>query len=377
MLEVAVLRTDAEFDTLQREWDDLLESSDQQVFFLRWHWVRSWWRFYAPAVGCLRLVACRAGGRLVGLAPLYEERTRYLGLLAVREVRFLGTGGLRISEHVDIIARRGAEAEVGRAVAESLRRSQDWDRLWLWSVPATSAVFPHFRDRLGPGVTTAVCDHAYVVDTSRDWEGTKRGFRHDLDRALRSLLRDGGSHDTRVQTMDELQPALNDLIQLHQARWLAKDQPGSFAYPGFEGFLREAASDSLARGRLGLWRLTIGGRCVAALIAFVDFGTVHYFQSGFDPESPHSLGRIIVGLAIRDCVAAGGIRRFDLMGGEPGYKSDWTADTLDIVELELLGPSRRARLFKVLRAMRDRLALMRRAFRRRLRQSFAAQRFSH
>ena len=369
MLDVTVLKTAAEFDALQREWDDLLEGSAQQVFFLRWHWVRSWWRFYAPAPadGQLLLVACRdAGGRLVGLAPLYEARRRFLGMRLVREVRFLGTGDLRISEHVDIIARRGSEAQVGRAVAECLRRSIAWDRLLLWSVPATSTVFPHFREALGPGVTILVTDHAYIVDTSGDWEQTKRGFRHDLDRTLRSLGRDG-THDTRVQTMEELQPALDDLIHLHQARWVAKGQPGSFSYPGFEAFLREAAADSLARGRLGLWRLMIDGRCAAALIGFVDFGTVHYFQSGFDPDSPHSLGRIIVGVAIRDSVAATGVRRFDLMGGEAGYKVDWTADTLESLELECLSGGVRARLFKVLRGARDRLAPIRRAIRQRLR----------
>ena len=376
MLDVNVLTTDAEFDALQREWDELLEGSDQQVVFLRWHWVRSWWRFYAPANGRLLLVSCRAGGRLVGLAPLYEEARRYLSVLSVREIRFLGTGSLRISEHVDIIARRGSEADVGRAVADALRRSIAWDRLWLWSVPATSTVFPHFREALGPGGTTLVCDHAYVVDTTGSWEDTKRTFRHDLDRSLRTFWRERGARDMRVLTIDELKPALDDLIQLHQARWIAKGQPGSFSYPGFEAFLREVAADSLAHGRLGLWRLMIGDRCAAALIAFVDFGTVHYFQSGFDPESPYSLGRILVGLAIRDCVAANGIRRFDLMGGEAGYKVDWTAATLESLELEYLNHGVRSQLFKFLRASRDRLARVRRRFRSRLqeRKAFASDR---
>lgn len=356
MLEATILGTDSEFDSLQREWDELLESSDQRVFFLRWHWVRSWWRYYAPRDSRLLLVVCRCGGRLVGLAPFYMRRQRQYGVLALREVCFLGTGRQRVSEHLDIIARRGSEEEVGRTVATVLHQSVSWDRFWLWGTPASSTVFPHFRSALGAGVSTAVCDRAYVIDTSQDWEQTKRVFRHDVDRMFKQLWRDGQSHDVRVQSLHELGPALDDLIRLHQRRWVAKGNPGAFAHPGFEQLIRHAAADSLVRGRLGLWQLYVNGRCRAALIAFVDFGTAHYFQSGFDPGAP-GVGRILVGLAIRDCVNASGIRRFDMMGGgsDSGYKTDWTPRAVDIIELECLGRGLRPAIFRFLRRSESRV----------------------
>jgi CelD/BcsL family acetyltransferase involved in cellulose biosynthesis len=366
-LQTTILTTDAEFDALRPEWDELLEASAQRVFFLRWHWNRTWWRFYAPPGSHLLLVTCRdAGGRLVGLAPFYLQTRRYFGVVTLREVCFLGTGtALKTSEYLDIIARRGSETAVGAAAAAALRARGGWDRLWLWCVPVESATVPAFRAALGTGGTQAMCDRAHVIDTSGDWERTKRSFRHDVDRAIRQALGEPGSRVTRVQSVEELEPALDDLVRVHQARWRTKGQPGSFAFPHFDAFLRQVARDSFEHGRLGLWRLTLGGTCAAALIAFVDFGTVHYFQSGFDPDSPHSLGQVMVGLAIRDCVAAEQITCFDLMGGRAAYKDEWTTAFRETLEFEYLPAGVRSTVFVLARAVRERLARVRRAYRAR------------
>ncbi len=364
-MHTTILTTDAEFDALREEWDALLEASDQRVFFLRWHWNRTWWQFYAPPGSRLLLVACRdAGGRLVGLAPFYLQTRRYFGFLAMREVCFLGTGTpLKTSEYLAIVARRGSEAEVGEAVAGALIAHGGWDRLWLWCVPVESATFPRFHAALGPRGSQAPCDRAHVLDTRGDWEHTKRSFRHDVDRALRQVLSEPGSRVTRVQNIGELEPALDDLVRTHQARWRTKGQPGSFAFPHFDAFLRHVARDGFEHGRLGLWRLTLGGECAAALIAFVDFGTVHYFQSGFDPESPHSLGQVMVGLAIRDCVAAEDVSSFDLMGGRAAYKDEWTSAFRETLEFEYLPAGLRSTVFARTREVRERLARVRRAYR--------------
>jgi hypothetical protein len=49
------------FERLAPEWDELLESSDQQVFFLRWHWNWLWWQYFAPKGGELHVLCCRDG----------------------------------------------------------------------------------------------------------------------------------------------------------------------------------------------------------------------------------------------------------------------------------------------------------------------------
>ena len=376
-MQISILRTDAEFDALEREWEVLLESSAQRVFFRRWHWNRTWWRVYAPPDSRLFLIICREpGGRLVGVGPCYQQTMRHFGAVPVREICFLGTGaGLRISEYLDLIAARGFEAEVARGVAACLEADSSWDRLALWGVPADSTVLPHFRGGFGGRLSQTVCDRAAVLDTSGSWSRTARHFSHDIDRAFRTLLTGPGARVELVQSLAEFESAFEDLKRLHALRWQAKHLGGSFARPGFETFLREVSRHAFEHGRLGLWRLWLDGQAVAALIAFADFGTVHYFQSGFDPSSPHSLGRVIIGLAIRDCVAADGIQTFDLMGGDGDYKREWTNAERETVELEMLRPTARAMAFGAARYVREHLARARRAYRmRRLSASRSARR---
>lgn len=348
---IGLLTTEAAVDSLRSEWDHLLEDSDQGVFFLRWHWNRTWWRMFAPTGSSLFILTCRdESGRLVGLAPFYLQERRHLRSLRLRELSFLGTGtDIRTSEYLDIVARRGYEQPVAKAIATFLVNSRDWDRLWLWHIPSDSVMLRHFSDALGTAVQVTPCDRAYYVDTRRNWEAVSGGLGQNLNRLFQQVAQEKDCRFSHVLSLDELEPALGDLVSLHQARWQSRGQTGSFAVPRVLDFVRETAHDSVLHGRLGLWRLSINGRCIAALLAFIDFETAHYFQSGFDPTpsyQSYSLGRTLVGLCLRDCVQADGIGRFDLMGGEGTYKQTWTSSVREISQLELLQPGVRSSVYR-------------------------------
>jgi len=126
------------------------------------------------------------------------------------------------------------------------------------------------------------------------------------------------------------------MIQLHQARLQSKGEPGSFVLDGFESLIRKAASAGLAEGCIRVWTLEIDGRIAAARLAFADNGVVHAFQGGFDPAfAKHSLGTIMVGLCVRDCIEDDAIREYDFMGGTDRYKDWWTDLGRDTVRLML------------------------------------------
>jgi hypothetical protein len=190
-LASALISVDDEFDALQPEWDRLLDSSDQAVFFLRWHWNRTWWRMYAPANSRLYLITCRdEQRRLVGLAPLYLSEQVHYGVVPLRQVTFLGTGTeLKTSEYLDIIAARGYERPVAEAIAAVIRERTDWDRLWLWCVPSKSATLGPLGGALGSAARITHLEEARVVDTSTDWETTRAGFGQNIDRVIRHVFK--------------------------------------------------------------------------------------------------------------------------------------------------------------------------------------------
>lgn len=321
---------DEAFDDLRMEWDRLLDASRQQVYFLRWHWNQTWWQTFRPPHSHLFIITCRdANDQLVGLAPLYWRQRTNAGIDHIREILFLGTGIFtQTSEYLDLIARRGYERQVAGAVAEALKGERHWDKLWLNEIPAASIVLPHLQQALGGDLETTVCQNAHYVDTDTNWEAFKqtlgRTTRQNTQRLARRLFENHACAFSRVETPDELERGMRALVRLHQARWQMKDEPGSFAIPGMERLLREAARDALAEDRLRLWTLAIAGEIVAVQLAFLDNGTAHCFQVGFDPAyAKDSIGKVMLMLCIKDCVEDPSVREYDFMGGDQPYKECW------------------------------------------------------
>lgn len=352
-LHVEVLHSTEEFDALKTDWDELLDNSNQSVYFLRWSWNRLWWKTYAPLEGRLYLIVCyNQAGQLVGLAPLYWRRASTHAVPGLNEVLFLGTGTpITTSEHLDLIARRGYEQQVAEVMVAKVLEDRSVDRLWLSEIPITSIVLPHFRRAIGEHDLT-LCNRSHYVDTRMSWKeflGTLgSSTRARLARCTRRLSKLGNSEFRCVETNDELESVMDELVRLHQARWRSKGEPGSFALESFEKFLKEAMCSSLADGRLRLWTLTLNGKTVAALLAFLDNGIAHYFQGGFDPKfARDSPGTVMFGLCIRACIETETIRQFNFMGGDAAYKAHWTELGLDSVAFEWLRPGVRSSLFRI------------------------------
>jgi CelD/BcsL family acetyltransferase involved in cellulose biosynthesis len=338
-----LLTTEAEFHSIKDDWDQLLDESDQRAYFIRWAWNFAWWNTFKPADSRLFIIACRDNNqKLIGLAPFYWRQRSTAGIHHIREVLFLGTGiFLQTSESLDIIARRGCERSVALAVADFLRCNREWDQLWLNEIPSSSTVLPHLRRALGQSSQVAVCNRTHYLDADTDWETFKsklgRATRQNTLRQTRRLFESYNCRFRRIEKTDELETAMDALVSLHQARWQSKGDPGSFAIPGFEDFLREAARFSLAEGRLRLWVLEVDGRIAAARIAFFENGVVYCFQSGFDPAyAKDSLGKVLLGLCVRDCIEDESVREYNFMGGADSYKDCWAKAGSDSVSLTLL-----------------------------------------
>jgi CelD/BcsL family acetyltransferase involved in cellulose biosynthesis len=352
-LKTSMVTDEAGYEELGEEWDELLEQSEQRVFFLRWGWTRAWWRKLRPAGSRLFIITCRdERGRLAGLAPFYVKQRRTAGIPHAREVMFLGTGVYaQTSEYLDLIARRGREREVAEAVAERLKANREWDRLWLNEAPSGSKIFSLFQEALGDGARVEICNRSHHIDTTTDWEtfrqSLSRSTRKHLTRQIRRFFDAYDCEFSRVSAPDELEEAMNELVRLHQARWRSKGEPGSFALPGVEQMLKESARYALSKGRLRLWTLKLNGVMSAVRLAFLDNGVVHAFQGGFDPVyAKDSLGSVMLGMCIRDCLQDPEVREYDFMGGTDSYKDWWTKAGRETVSMICLRSGIRSLAYK-------------------------------
>jgi CelD/BcsL family acetyltransferase involved in cellulose biosynthesis len=104
-----------------------------------------------------------------------------------------------------------------------------------------------------------------------------------------------------VAPEDPLEPALDDLLRLHEMRW-----PEGSRYADEFPFHREFAEHAHARGWLRLWFLEVDGEPVAAWHCFNYHGTQTYYQSGRDPAwDKSSVGLLLLCHAVAEAFRQG------------------------------------------------------------------------
>lgn len=360
ILGVQLIRDEPAFEALEPQWDRLLESSSQRVYFLRFNWIRSWWRNLAPPDARLHILCCRdRRGELVGIAPLYWRRQRMFGIPFARELSFLGTGvEIKTSEYVDMITQRGAEAVVADSVAEFLLSRDDWDRLSMDKIPSGSPFPELLSARLGASATLEQCDRAPFIDTSIPWSEYRkslgRSMRRNVEYYARRLFKTHRCEFRRAATRAEAVEALDALVRLHQMRWEAAGHHGSFRTNQLRNQLFDALQSEFDSDHVRLWSLRIDGTIEAALVGLLDNGVLHYFQKGFNPAlNRHDLGTSVLSLCLRDCFEDPAIRVFDFMGGGAGYKELWAREHSTTRTLLISRPNVRTRLLAARAKLRE------------------------
>jgi CelD/BcsL family acetyltransferase involved in cellulose biosynthesis len=327
-------------------WDEILphaESWDRLaagVPFRSWEWLSTWWRHYGaasaddPAKRLMVLGVLDGSGRLAGVAPWYIEHSTAKGWV----LRWLGSGEV-CSDYAGVLAMPDDADRVTEAIAAYLTGPRCvagefhcWDLLEIDGVDAEDATVARLLRHLGE---RGCSQHANApVQTWRltlpaSWEEflgmVSKGHRKKLRRGDRELFQTGRAVMHTVETLEQLEPAMDKLIELHQKRRQALGEPGCFASPQFTAFHRDVARRLLKAGQLQLQQLTLDGETVAVEYQIFGQGTTYVYQAGIDTrrlaEEP---GHLISAATIRQAIEQGG-RAVDFLRGDEPYKAHFRA----------------------------------------------------
>src|SRR5438093_6275535 len=221
----------AGFEKLRDEWDDLLEASASDCFFLTWEWLYPWWK-HLSGDRSLRIVTLRSGGELVAIAPLASRPRRLARLAPFRSLEFIGADRV-CSDYLDVIIRRGREPEALDALAEYL--SRDMPMIELANVRRTSlaAELATALERHGWSPSEeiiAVCP--FMILTGHSWPSYLATLgpehRYNFRRRLRNVTKLANVQFEEARSPAQAQAMLQDLVAMHNMRW--RDRGGSDAF---------------------------------------------------------------------------------------------------------------------------------------------------
>jgi CelD/BcsL family acetyltransferase involved in cellulose biosynthesis len=327
----------AEAERLRLAWTRLLERSERNELTLTPDWLLTWWHVYGPQEGRqLRLALFWDGGRLAGLAPLVRRLHWYRRAIPFRRLEFLASGEREghgiCSNHLNVVAERGAEAAVAEGLAAALTAGVfgPWDEVVLPMMagdgPMPSLLTAAFRNT-GLAVEVAETARAPYVPLPATWDdylkSLSRGHRHRVTGSLRAFERwaGGTARLERVTDPADLEKGKRILIDLHHTRWEGEGEAGVFRSPDFLQFHTAMMRQLLERGALELLCLRVRGEPVAALYGMVWANKVYAYQLGRCLSVPAQVrpGVVILAHAIRGAIEAGR-REFDLLADDAPYK---------------------------------------------------------
>ena len=328
-LDVVAYTTADAFASLRDEWIDLETRAANDNIFLTYTWQHAWWEDLGDGGDRqLDIVVFRDGGRLVGIAPSYQEKTGGFTL-----VRF--GGGLEVTDYLGFMVEPGYEKAVGRAFLER-----------CLSQPGLVMDFHYLR---GEGVTVkaitaaaADLDRRFSVEDEEvsprielppTWDEylvhLNKKNRHELRRKRRRLEEAGGW--TIAETSAEtLAGDLETFFDLHAASTRAK---ADFLTEDVKRFFRHICSHLEEEGWLSLRSLVFEGKPLAAVLGFVYRGRQLLYNSGYDPEYNRlGPGFVLMSEEIRLAIEAG-LTEVDFLRGNEKYKYDLGATDQSLVHL--------------------------------------------
>jgi CelD/BcsL family acetyltransferase involved in cellulose biosynthesis len=354
-LTCAVLTDPAAVAGLRAEWLDLLRRSAANEAMLTPTWLLTWWQVYGAGTGRqLRVGLFREDDRLVGLAPLTARRFRHRPFIPFCRLEPLGAdvdeGDGVCSDYLNVIAERGAEARVARALARALVAGDfgPWHEVVLPVLDGEGVMPGLLAEALaetGLQVATSETDRAPYIPLPATWDAYLKALpkkkRYNVTSALRAFDQwaEGRAELRRAGTLAEVQEGARILQDLHGQRWQQAGEGGAFAAARFRAFHAAVMSRLLEEGALELAWLLVRGEPVAAAYNIVWNGKVSYYQCGRRLDVPEAVrpGIVLLAHLIRGAIETGQ-REFDFLGGVALYKNQLALATRPLVQIRATRP---------------------------------------
>jgi CelD/BcsL family acetyltransferase involved in cellulose biosynthesis len=320
----------ADETSLQPLWSDL-ESRADASFFLSWDWLGTWLaesgvrplvltgRSSEKPVLCGLLVPCKRSSPMLwsthGLGlhttgePTQDVITiEYNGFLVDREwvgkaepeaLAFLTRGMTVSGQRRDEVHLKGVTSEYecflpSSTLAHIASRKPSW-RIDLASVRASGRPY---------------------------LEHISANTRQQIRRAIRLYEKHGKLAAKWAADDVEAGRFLEGFKALHQRYWTSRGEPGGFAYPFFEGFVRRLAQCCIPRGTIEMVEVSCGSEPIGYVCNFLHKGHVYAYQTGlrYDPDPKLKPGLVSHYLCIEHHLQRGA-HTYDFMAGDARYKA--------------------------------------------------------
>ncbi len=317
------------------------------VPFRETSWLEAWWRHFGDDKQPYVVLARDRQQQIRGILPLFRGQ----GSSGRRTLSMIG-GGQACSDYASVLAQADEATDIadrmGRFLAEHAADSDlGWDMISIDGVVEGDRPFSALASALqesGVSLHAQSRMSTWFKPTDASWDAHLKNFgktqRRKMRRWSERIDSTEGLEKVVAQSIEQTDDLLETLIQLHQRRWNADGQPGSFADPVFTEFVRQATRDFCRRGRLYLPTLTMDGRSIGSELHFVGGdGRLYCYSSGYDIDAAElEPGRILSASTLKHLYEAK-LKGIDYLRGDEPYKKRMAATPARVFHFRAVAPT--------------------------------------
>lgn len=350
-LRIDLITAVPDWERLEPCWDALLAATPGATVFQSYDYLRAWWNHLCKTDE-LRIVVARRGPIPVAIVPLERSAVKMYGM-TMRRLGYFGTAPE--SDRPRMLAAPADAAECAETIADYLvGDAGEWDRISFAEQsaadPLATALIHKLRARgyLIRQPEGPACPIAALEGSWNTFLGTKsKNVRKSLKRKLAALDAAGDCQfESIAPDADHQAAALKRYLAVERASWKAGTAIAISRAPPDLAFYRELVARFAARGAVDFRFLSLNGSGIAATFGLIwnrRYYSLHIAHDAkFDDFSP---GVVLTAREIEDAFAHRRYDTFDFLSGVLPNKGSWATATLPSLDLHIVRPDVRGRLF--------------------------------
>jgi len=341
-LTIECIRDENRFQSLEIEWNYLLELADADSIFLTWEWCSTWWDHFRESRQLLILTAREEQtGTLRGIAPLMIQpisifpriRNRPIKIkMPIKALSFIGSNGAS-PDHLDFITHPDFANEVQDLLLNSLLNfKKEWDVIQFKGISSPSSIIKTLIDKLSPGRYHLEESGTSIIDLPDTWEELYNQFNKRLRKNIRRQTRrfdedfQGRVEHELVTNPDEIEPLIEKVVIFGRETRGEPVLRQTEELIQLDTFFVAISKRFFSKGWLRLFSLSIDQEVISIENIFFYNNKCYSYQTGYDQEwAYYSPGNRIFVLNIQNLINQK-VSLLDLLRGNHEYKRRWATN---------------------------------------------------
>ncbi len=331
-MKFEIIESYDQFLNIEKEWNELVGHSLNDIPFLRHEWIKLWWNNFVEPEEKIQIVLVRDNGKLIAGAPfLFTTEKGYV--LTYRVLKLMVNSHSYRSDIV--IHREYGDGEIIEEIWRYLKNQGGWDYLKLRDVPeyknesVTIRELKRVTGADGFRMSLETPRYSPIVILEEDWETyfkkRKGHFRRNLNRREKKLGKEVG--EIRIQKIEEAHPQLHELLdkgfEVEASGWKGEKGSAILKNAATRKFYHQVADEAIKKGWLKLYFLYAGEQLLAFDYCFVYRDRFYLMKVGYDERfKRYAPGHLLKKYEIRECFE-NGLKEYDFLGQQMEWKMEW------------------------------------------------------